>query len=111
MKAEDRVLPAIVLMAIDSDKVNSVDDMGIQVFQFVDREAAVKHIAQTMDGANCYSVSVADRGQLVPLGRMWLNASRTPGNMVHDFVNSALAQWIQEVSDLIEVEGKDDESE
>jgi hypothetical protein len=109
MKAEDRIITAIALVGIDSGKVNEVSDMAIQVFQFVDREASVKHIAAALDGANCYSVSVVDRGQLVPLGKLWLDAARNPGLIKHDWVNSAVAQWIQEVSDMLETEAQGEE--
>lgn len=103
MTSENKVVTAIALCAVDTGKVTEVDELANAMFMFVDREVAVKRIAQAMDGSTCFSVSAVHNGLLTPLAKLWLDASRTASIIVLDErIPSDISKWLLEVAEVMD---------
>lgn len=103
----NEVLHSIVLIAVDSGKVNEANDLGISVFQFIDRDVAVRKLATGLDGSSCFSVSAVVAGNLTPCARLWIDSGRNLGVVVPDLLPVELSEWFDEASEVMKGEGDD----
>ena len=99
------VLLSIVLIAVDTGKVNDSNDLGISVFQFIDRDVAVRKLATSLDGSNCFSVSVVVEGNLIPSARLWIDSGRNLGMVAPDLIPEELAKWFTQAEMVMKGDG------